>query len=105
MPYGHRLLPVEIDRLAVNEPKKVYASIPKSLDLEDGFRDITYADLARAINRAAAWLEETFGRSKNCETLVYIGLSDLRYPIFIFGASKVGFQVCVIHDPNLRNLY
>jgi len=28
-------------------------------------------------------LDQTFGRSKNSETLVYTGPSDLRYPIFV----------------------
>jgi len=33
---------------------------PKSLNLEDGFKDITYVDFARAINRVAAWLEKKY---------------------------------------------
>ncbi|KAI1439319.1 hypothetical protein F5Y02DRAFT_424178 [Annulohypoxylon stygium] len=47
MEFGKRLLPQVVDHYAQTDPRKVYASIPRSaIDLSDGFQDITMAKLA-----------------------------------------------------------
>jgi acyl-CoA synthetase (AMP-forming)/AMP-acid ligase II len=97
LPYGRRLVPVLIDEIAQQTPKRVFCSIPKSSNLRDGFLDITFQDFARATNRTAGWLEENFGRSYSFETLAYIGPSDLRYLIMVLAASKVGYKVGTFH--------
>lgn len=91
--YGHRLLPAVLDQIAAEDPGRVYAVIPCTSKLTDGFRDVSYADMARAVNRAAAWVEGSYGKSKTFDVLAYIGASDLRYHAFILGANKVGYQV------------
>lgn len=91
--YGHRLLPAVIDEHAVRTPEKVFAIIPRTLDLRDGFMDITYHDFATAIDGMAYWLEERMGRSSSFETLAYMGLSDMAYFIFLVAACKVGYKV------------
>lgn len=48
-----RVVPLIIDQYARDQPSKSWASVPKSSDLADGFRDISYATFANAINRAA----------------------------------------------------
>jgi hypothetical protein len=79
IPLGERLLPVRVDKLARDHPDKTCASIPKTQDLKDGYRDITYREIARAINRAAGWLEGHFGRNTTeFESLVYLGPFDIR---------------------------
>lgn len=45
------------------------------------------------MNRAAGWLEVTFGRSSTFETMAYIGPNDIRYFIFVLAASYVGYKV------------
>lgn len=90
---GRRLLPVVVDE---RDPKWLFARVPKSpTSVKDGFIDITSGTFARAVNRAAGWVEETFGQSSSFDTLAYIGPSDLRYWIVVLGASKVGFRVSV----------
>lgn len=107
--YGKRLLPTVIDELATEDPARVYASIPwDDDDLSNGFRDITYQQLANSINRAAHWLDLTLGKASQRQageswpTFAYMGPKDLRYPIFLIAAAKVGRRVRHVHLSDLR---
>jgi hypothetical protein len=93
VPHGQRLVPVFIDDTAKESPEKVFSSIPKSSRLEEGYIDVTYGDFSRAIDRAAAFLDDKFGKTSNFETLAYLGPFDLRYFIFPCAASKIGYKV------------
>ncbi|KAI0007306.1 acetyl-CoA synthetase-like protein [Xylariaceae sp. FL0662B] len=48
--YGRRLLPSVLDELSEAQPDRIYAAVPKSTDVTEGFRDITIADIARCVN-------------------------------------------------------
>ncbi|OTB05366.1 hypothetical protein M426DRAFT_319902 [Hypoxylon sp. CI-4A] len=98
--YGRRLLPRVLDERAEKDPCSVYASIPKTTDVKDGFRDVTVADFARCVDSMAHWFEGKFGRSDTFETITYIGLSDLRGPATFLGAVKAGYKLLV---PSPRN--
>ena len=91
--YGRRLVPRVLDELAETDSNRVYAAVPKSADVKDGFHDVTVADLSRCVDFMASWLHEKFGRSENFETITYIGLSDLRGPTTLLGSIKVGYKV------------
>ena len=91
--FGRRLFPTLIDERAISHPTKPFAAIPKSSDLHDGFIDISYHQLARAINRCSWWLESKLGKALNFETVGYLGVLDLRYTILMFGCVKVGYKV------------
>lgn len=91
--YGRRLLPSLIDERARSNHSRPYASIPFSKNVADGFRDISYCEFAQAINKCALWIIDQFGRSSNADTLVYLGLSDLRYQILAMAAVKTGHVV------------
>jgi acyl-CoA synthetase (AMP-forming)/AMP-acid ligase II len=92
--YGRRLVPVAVDDFAAEQPDKIFAYFPKSSNVKDGFINVTYSALARAIDRTAWWLEERLGgRSTTFETLAYIGPSDLRYTILMVAAVKTGYKV------------
>jgi acyl-coenzyme A synthetase/AMP-(fatty) acid ligase len=93
IPHGQRLVPVVIDELSEREPEKIFAIIPRTLDLDDGFANVTYRDFANAINRMAEWLEEKMGRSSSFETLAYMGPFDIGYFVMLLAACKVGFKV------------
>jgi hypothetical protein len=92
-PYGKRLIPVTVDQIAHLTPNKTLACIPFTYDLKDGFRDVSFGDFARAVDRTAWWLESSLGKSTTFTTLAYIGPSDLRYFILIIAACKVGYTV------------
>lgn len=91
--YGKRLLPSTLDELARKHPSRLYAAIPRSGTISDGFRDITVADIVRCVDFMAHWIEEKIGRSTSFETITYIGISDLRGPIFFLAAVKCGYKV------------
>lgn len=91
--YGRRLVPQVLDELASADPGRVYAAIPKTSDVKDGYHDITVADLARCVDFTARWIEDNFGRSNVFETITYIGLSDLRGIVTLLAVIKTGYKV------------
>lgn len=91
---GRRLIPSTLDHIAKVNPNKVFGSLPVSnTDLEAGFKDLTYGQIANAINGVAWWLEREIGRSDDYETLAYLAPNDFRYPIFAVAAVKAGYKV------------
>lgn len=85
-----RLIPCAIDEYARSQPHGLFASIPISSSVLDGFRDVTFTDFSNAVNQAAAWLE-----TSECQTepLAYLAPSDLRHIILAVAAVKVGCNV------------
>ncbi|KAI8625972.1 acetyl-CoA synthetase-like protein [Xylariaceae sp. FL1651] len=98
--YGRRLMPLVLDKLARAMPSKLFATIPNTADLSDGFRDISFSDMARCINFMARWIEDSFGRSDSFETLAYIGIPDLRGVVIFYAAVKCGYKLLI---PSPRN--
>ncbi|PVH72355.1 putative NRPS-like enzyme [Cadophora sp. DSE1049] len=100
--YGRRLMPIVLDDVAAIDPTRVFAAIPKSANISDGFRDVSYSEVANATNKMARWLQETFGSTpeRDFETLTYIGVSDLRYSIAQYAAIKCGYKLLF---PSPRN--
>jgi hypothetical protein len=68
-------VPDHIDRAAEEEPNAVWARVPRSSSsVDQGWRDITYAQLAQAVDSLAWSLEETLGVSDPIgQTIGYIG--------------------------------
>ena len=90
---GQRLLPTLIDERAVSSPDDTFVAIPTSIDLKDGYRDISYGAFSTAVNQCARWLERSLGIGQQHETIGYIGPSDLLYPIIAIAAVKTGYKV------------
>lgn len=83
------LLASRVDYFARERPSRVYISIQRTANAEDGFRDITYRELARSVDWTAHWLDEQLGQRQAIhETVTYIGTSDLRCPILMLAAIK-----------------
>lgn len=91
--YGSRLMPVVVDEIAQRQPDLVYASVPLTANISEGFRCITFFDIASATNHVAAWIDRTLGRSSNFDTIAYMGLGDLRYVVVFLAAVKCGYKV------------
>lgn len=98
------LVPNILDRLAATTPNAPYAEYPNSpLTYDDGYRCITYAELANAVNCCASFLLDKLGPGKH-SVLPYIGPNDLRYIALILGATKAGYTVddmleLLLHKP------
>ncbi|KAF2012923.1 acetyl-CoA synthetase-like protein [Aaosphaeria arxii CBS 175.79] len=98
--YGSRLMPVVVDETAERQPDLPYASVPLTTNISDGFKDVTFSDIASATNKVARWIENTIGRSSNFDTIAYMGVGDLRYVVVFLAAVKCGYKVLL---PSLRN--
>ena len=90
---GQRLLPKLIDQLALEGPSQIFCSYASTPNASEGFQDVTYEQLARAINKCAWWIEEELGRSHVFKTLTYLGPHDIRYMILTLAAIKTGYKV------------
>ena len=73
--YGRRLIPTLVDDMAVSDPDHVYALIPRNQDFSGGFDVVTSRTLARAVNRAAFWMDRKLGQAAEFETIAYLGPS------------------------------
>jgi thioester reductase-like protein/acyl-CoA synthetase (AMP-forming)/AMP-acid ligase II len=100
IPYGKRVLPSLIDQIAKEDPNRLYISYPTGQDFSAPVRDVTFADFARAIDRAAGWIEEKLGKGENFQTIAWIGPQDIRYYFIALGAIKVGYKALL---PSPRN--
>lgn len=91
----YRLIPNIVDQFAQDEPDKLFAELPIShTDFTAGFRPITYAALANAVNGVAWWLTETLGPAgTNFPTVAYVGLNDMCNNLLIIGAVKAGYKM------------
>ena len=92
-PPGQRLLPTLVDEHARSSPEDTFVAIPRSTDLKEGYRDISYGTFSTAVNQCSWWLERSLGTGQGHDTLGYIGPSDLLYPIIAFAAIKTGYKV------------
>ena len=91
--YGKRLLPKVLDDLAASSPERIYASIARSSDVAEGFHDVTFRDMANAVNFCAHWIHGNIGQSTDFETIAYLGISDLCGAVMFLAAVKCGYKV------------
>ncbi|KAI9932541.1 hypothetical protein ASPWEDRAFT_144517 [Aspergillus wentii DTO 134E9] len=97
---GQRLLATLLDELARKQPTRRFATIPKTANIDDGFVDISIADLANAVNYMAGWIQKNLGCSSDHASLAYLGANDVRYFVFILACSKTGYKAFL---PSPRN--
>ncbi|KAM0191079.1 hypothetical protein ACHAPC_002348 [Botrytis cinerea] len=82
-----------VDGLAKVRPGTIYAEVPRSsISYEFGYRKISYANFANAINGLAQWLHDTLGPAENFPTLAYIGPNDFLYNALMLAAVKAGYK-------------
>lgn len=75
-PYQQQLtVPDYIDEAARSSPNDTWAIVPRSpTSLDQGWHYYTYADLARAVNSLAWWIEKKFGvAQQRGQTIGYMG--------------------------------
>ena len=91
---GKRLLPHIVDERSRTEYERPFALYPRSKIPSQGFREVSYKQLANAVNRAAWWLESYITQDEEKESPVaYLGPNDLRYIIFVLATMKTGRKV------------
>lgn len=91
---GTTLFAQLVDNLARTQPDKTFVSYAKTNNLSDGFRDVTWAVFANAVNRAAHWIDNNLPEKRSeFETLAYFGESDIRYFILVVAGNKTRYKV------------
>jgi acyl-CoA synthetase (AMP-forming)/AMP-acid ligase II len=93
---GRRLLTAVVDDVAQTNPQQKLSVIPNDLDVSQGFRDVTFRDLAHAVNAFSWWLEKLIGKAEPDETVAYMGRNDILYLIFILACNKTGYKVRIL---------
>lgn len=66
------LLPRVVDEATSKYPDKLWMTVPQLGKLDQGWRDLTFKDLGRAVNTLAHWLDQTVGVSHDRRTLAYM---------------------------------
>lgn len=99
--YGRRLLPSLIDQVATQDPDRECFQAPRSSAPSDGWKVITWKDMAKAVNRAAHRIVELCGTPEpgSFPTIAYIGPNDVRYIVTMIACVKAGYKVRVVPRP------
>jgi acyl-CoA synthetase (AMP-forming)/AMP-acid ligase II len=93
-----------LDTTAEKQPDQLYCVHPVSSDVSQGWKNITFADLASAINRMALWIQENVAPSNAPQTLAYMGSNDIRYCAFIFACMRLRHTVRGSNSQAIANL-
>ena len=94
---GRRLFPHIVDKRARTGYERPFGLYPRTTDPSNGFRAVSYAQLANAVNRAAWWLDQALGEAGNEDcAFAYFGPTDLRYVVFVLAGMKTGRKVSIL---------
>ncbi|KAF7192480.1 Non-canonical non-ribosomal peptide synthetase FUB8 [Pseudocercospora fuligena] len=94
-------LPTVVEELARECPNTTWMRVPKDAELTQGWRDITYQELAHAVNGMARWVGRVFGIGRrSTDIAAYIGINDTRYAVAQVGLIKAGYMALL---PSTRN--
>ncbi|KAI3400709.1 hypothetical protein diail_1918 [Diaporthe ilicicola] len=100
-PYGRRLLPTLIDEVSIQDPDRECFQIPRSSEPSDGWRVLTWKDMANAVNRCAHRIVELCGTPEkdSFPTIAYLGPNDVRYIVLMIAAVKAGYTKAMFISP------
>ncbi|KAH8779796.1 nonribosomal peptide synthetase [Diaporthe sp. PMI_573] len=103
-PYGRRLLPTLIDQVSSRDPDRECFQIPRSSEPSDGWRVLTWKDMANAVNRCAHRIVEVCGTPEKdtFPTIAYLGPNDVRYIVLMVAAVKAGYAALFISPRNSK---
>lgn len=92
--HGRRLAISIIDERADSNSDQTFASLAKTNDPRDGFKDVSYLQLRRAIDWTAFFLDNVLGKPDYLRTFAWISSpTDFRYVILAFATMKTGHKV------------
>ena len=88
-------MPKILDDEAQTNPHRVFAATANSTDLTQSFQDVSFAEMAKAVNFIAHQIQAEFRVEPEHQfpTLTYPGVPDLRYNVVFYAAIKCGYKV------------
>ncbi|GES60228.1 lovastatin nonaketide synthase [Aspergillus terreus] len=82
-----------VDQLAAKRPHGLWVKAAASVNGHLSWNDITWSQLATAVNYGAYWMEARLGPPAENEPVAYMGVGDIRCPIMILAAMKTGYKI------------
>lgn len=67
------VLPQTVEKLAEEHPNDTWITSPKDSDLATGWQNVTYQELANAVDGMARWTDKHFGVGNGNQVVAYIG--------------------------------
>ncbi|KAF4950174.1 hypothetical protein FSARC_13280 [Fusarium sarcochroum] len=97
----HRVLISLIEKITSEDPTRPFTYIPVSSDAKDGWKAVTFDQLAHAVDYLAYNISKSTANSKDeCPTVAYIGPNDVRYPMMLLACIKAGCKALFISPRN-----
>lgn len=90
---GQRTVLWTLDKIVAEQPDRLYCIQPTSTDILDGWKDVSFADLANAIQNMVLWIQTEVSSSSEPLTLAYLGSNDIRYAAFVFACMRLQHTV------------
>lgn len=89
-PAVRELTPTIVDRLAREQPDKIYLSVAKDARGVE-YEDINFRSFARAVNRCAWWIQDRIGDTKDVRPIfAMLPPQDIRHGVLVLAAVKTG---------------
>ncbi|KAF5863882.1 hypothetical protein ETB97_009168 [Aspergillus alliaceus] len=96
-----KLLPTIIDELARDDPDGLWIEYPTSpTSFDAGYSQITYAELANAVNGVANCITSALGRDNTGEPLAWLAPNSPLCSITLIAAMKAGFKLFLVSERN-----
>lgn len=92
---GKRLMASVVDEQARKHPHQKFCIIPNGESPREGFQDVSFEDIARAVDQMSWWIARTLGCGDD-QTLAYLGTNDIRYLVLFLSCNKTDYKVCYI---------
>ncbi|RKK83323.1 hypothetical protein BFJ68_g15631 [Fusarium oxysporum] len=97
----HRAVISLIENIASEDPTRPFTYIPVSSDPKDGWKAVTFEQLAHAIDYLAHNISKSTVNSNNeFPTVAYIGPNDVRYPMMLLACIKSSCKALFISPRN-----
>ncbi|PHH60603.1 hypothetical protein CDD81_1430 [Ophiocordyceps australis] len=99
---GQRVVVNVVDETAATEPNRPFIYTPRGTTPEEGWKPVSFSELANAVN-AMAWVIADKIKANSNEpfpTLAYIGPDDIRYVIMMLACIKAGCKALFISPRN-----
>lgn len=98
-----RTLTEVVDQLAAEQPLGLWVKAGASDNRVLSWSVITWSQLARAVDNVSHWMEARLGPPAEKESLAYMEISDIRYPIMILAAMKTGYKILLTSPRNSQD--
>lgn len=92
-----------VDQLAAERPDGLWVKAAASENGVLSWNDITWSQLASAVDYVAHWMEARLGPPAENETMAYMGVGDIRYPIMMLAAMKTGYKILLTSPRNSQD--